>query len=153
MSSPGLPTLTIDVASRRAERRIVFAVLLLMPIAISQWTLPHALFASVAALVAAAIVGGFVALGWIGGRGRLARIVCRPDGRWLLCEANGREIEAELTAASRMSTRALWLCWNARRHRPLLLLRGDISDAEFRRLLVRLRIAPFPAKDDHEHVV
>jgi len=147
MSSPGLPTLTIDVAARRGERGIVVATLLIVPVAISQWSLPPAVLAAGGAFAFVAMVAGFAAIGWTGGGRRLARIVCQSDGRWVLCEAGGRVIEAELSSGSRISPRALWLSWNVRRHRPLLLLPGDIPDADFRRLIVRLRVAPFPATD------
>ena len=138
MSSPGLPTLTIDVAARRTERRLVVATLLIVPFAMWQSGLPSA-----GVLVTFVIACGFVALGWVGGRSRIARIVCRPDGRWSLCEASGRVIDADLSMASRASPHAVWLRWHASR-RALLLVRGDIPDNEFRRLLVRLRVAPFP---------
>lgn len=149
MSSPGSPHLPIDVAARRGERRIVIAALLTVPFAISQWDLPGAALASIGALVEAAIAYGLHTLGWLGGGSRIVRIVSRADGRWSLCDASGRVVDTDLTAASRISPHALWLRWDADR-RPLLLMRGDIPDAELRRLLVRLRVAPFRMRDEHE---
>lgn len=153
MSSPGLPTLTIDVSARRGERRIVVATLLIVPFALWQWSLPDAAVAIAGALFVVAIACGFVAAGWVVGRRRLARIVCQADGRWALYEASGRVIDAELTAATRTSSHAVWLCWTERRFAPLLLLRGDIPNDEFRRLLVRLRVAPSRTRDEHEIAV
>ncbi len=152
MSSPDLPILTIDVAARRGERLIVAATLLILPFAVVQWASASAALAGIGALVMLVIAYGFVALGWIGGPSRLVRIACRPDGRWSLCDAAGRRVDANLTAASRTSPHALWLCWDSLR-RPLLLVRGDIADDEFRQLLVRLRVAPWPTKDEHERAV
>jgi hypothetical protein len=147
MSSPGLPLLPIDVAARRGERCVTFAALLMVSLAIAHWDLPAAVRAGVAAVVVLGVAYGFAVLGWLGGQRGLARIVCRPDGRWVLCETGGRVIDAELTDASRISPGAVWLCWNVRRFRPLLLVRGDIPDTDFRRLLVRLRVAPFGGQE------
>jgi hypothetical protein len=147
MSSPGLPLLPIDVAARRGERCVALATLLMVSLAIGHWDLPGVARAGGAAVVVLAMAYGFAALGWIGGQRRLARIVCRPDGRWALCEAGGRVVDAELTDASRISPSAVWLCWNVRRFRPLLLVRGDIPDTDFRRLLVRLHVAPFGSQE------
>jgi hypothetical protein len=152
MSSPGLPTLTIDIAARRGERRIAVATLFIVPCAVAQWGLSSAALAGVGALVVVALAYGFIALGWVGGGSRLTRIVCRSDGTWSLCEASGQRVETDLTTASRISPQALWLRWDARRP-PLLLLRGDIPDNEFRQLLVRLRVAPWRTKDEHEIAV
>lgn len=151
MSSTGLPTLTIDIAERRGERRIVAATLLLVPAALLAIDLPPAAYSLVAILLVVCFMAGFAAIGWIAGSRRLSRIVCQPDGRWLLVEADGRTTQAELCPSSRISALALWLRWSGRGLRPLLLLADDIGPDAYRRLLVRLRLAPFPRKDDEPH--
>ena len=110
---------------------------------------PSSRFIVGSAAVLAATFAGFVVLGWVGGRRRLTRIACQPDGRWSLCEAGGQTRLAELAASSRISSQGVWLAWNGRRHKPLLLLKSDLPASDFRRLLVRLRVAPFP-KDESQ---
>jgi hypothetical protein len=149
MSSPGLPTLTLDVAARRGERAVVATTLLILSLAIYQWSLPAPVLVIAGAGACVATIAGFAMLGWLAGHRRLARIVCGPDGRWTLCEAGGTVTESALSNASRVSTRALWLCWTARSGKPLLLVRGDIPDVDFRRLVVRLRVAGLPVGDEH----
>jgi hypothetical protein len=151
MSSSGLPTLSIDVAARRGERIVAAALVLSVPVAI----LPAGLPLYAAAVLAVALVlllgAGFARLGWIGGRRRLTRIVCRPDGRWVLWEQGGRTLEAMLTSASRVSPHMLWLKWQPRRG-PLLLFSTDLSSTDFRRLSVRLRLAGHREKEDDADV-
>ncbi len=147
MSSTGLPTLTIDIAARRGERRIAIATLLLLPLVILAMDLPPIAAALTALSVTICLAVGFAVIGWIGDSQRLSRIVCQCDGRWLLIDANGRTHEAELSPVSRISSSALWLHWSGRRLRPLLLFAGDVAPDAYRRLLVRLRLAPFPRKD------
>jgi hypothetical protein len=153
MSSTGSPTLTVDVAARHGERRIVLATLLIAPLAVLQLELRGLVLAVVLILALTAIVGGFRAINWLGDARRLTRIVCQSDGSWLLYEAGGRVTETDLTNATRFSTHALWLCWSGRRLRPLLLLRGDLPAADFRRLRVRLRVAPFRDPEPIEDVL
>jgi hypothetical protein len=150
MSSPGSPTLTIDIAARRGERCVAAATLAMFAIALLSWNLASPRLAVAGAAFAIATLGGFLFLGWIGGGRRLTRVTCQPDGRWVLHEANGRTTAAELASASRISSRALWLCWCGRTLKPLLLLRSDLPPADFRRLLVRLRVAPFPRDEPQD---
>jgi hypothetical protein len=114
MSSPGLPTLTLDIAGRRGERAVVASTLCLLLIAILESSLPAIARGIVGACACVATIAGFAMLGWITGKRRLTRIVCQPDGRWALCEASGTVTQAALSSASRVSTRVLWLRWNAR---------------------------------------
>jgi hypothetical protein len=153
MSSPGLPTLTIDVAARRGEHRVVYASLALVSFAFWQWDLPLLILAGVAASGLIVMVAGYRALGWLNGGARLARIVCQADGGWVLYEATGRAMPARLSPQCRISPHALWLRWDARGRRPLLLLPGDVPDDDFRRLLVRLRMASLQPRDEHETVL
>lgn len=153
MSSTGLPTLTIDVADRRGERRIAVGTLAIAPLAISFCDLPAAEAVLAALVFVASLAFTFRYIGWIDGRERLARIICQSNGCWLLQEASGRTIEAELSPSSRVSARALWLRFKGRALQPTLLFAGDIGADEYRRLLVRLRLAPFPPRDEHPDVL
>jgi hypothetical protein len=141
MSSPGFPTLNLDVSARRAERLIATSILV---ITVAGLSLLQQSLASVAIVVLCAAVSvgfGFRTIGWIGGPRRLARIVCQADGHWLLCDADGRTSEAMLSGASRITPFAMWLAWTGRAGRPLLLLPGDVAASDFRRLVVRLRLS------------
>jgi hypothetical protein len=142
MSSTGFPTLAIDVTARRSERFIGVAVLLLALAAIFQLQRPLAILTFIAACALMSIAGGFLMLGWLGGGRRVARIVCQADGRWVLCDSSGRATERELSGACRVSSHAIWLQWQGGICRPLLLLPGDVSATDFRRLVVRLRLMP-----------
>jgi hypothetical protein len=148
MSSPGLPALTLDIAARRGERLVVLAVVVLAASAIFVTDAPVIVRSTLAALLAVALAAQFAAMGWLSGPRRIARIVCQQSGHWVLYQANGREIHAELSVASRISKQALWLCWSGRGWRPLLLFARDVSSHDYRRLLVRLRLAPFPHREE-----
>jgi hypothetical protein len=148
MSSTGLPTLTIDVATRRGERLIAGAILAMLPFAILAMGFTPAVSVVTGVLLLGVVALCFGAIGWVTGGRRLCRIVCRQDGQWLLVDAEGRTIEAKLSCASRVSVWALWLRWSDRALRPLLLFAGDIAPEDYRRLLVRLRLAPFPHGDE-----
>jgi hypothetical protein len=150
MSSTGLPTLTIDVTTRRGERFIAGVVLLLVITAVLQLQHPVATLALIAACALMSVAGGCMMLGWIGGDRRIARIVCQPDGRWVLCEASGRTVEHQLSGASRASNHAVWLQWQGTISRPLLLLSGDIPAADFRRLVMRLRLTRTQTRNEQD---
>jgi hypothetical protein len=141
MSSPDFPTLHLDVSARRAERALAIAVLtlaLLATLLLLQQS--FATFAIAALCGTLAMASSFRLLGWLGGERRLTRLACQPDGQWVLSDAGGRRIECELKASSRITSRALWLEWAERAGPPLLLLAGDVPPADFRRLVVRLRL-------------
>lgn len=141
MSSRGLPTLFLDVRRRRSDRAVAAVVLVLAILVSTQMPLPAAALAIVVPGAAATVGFSFVLIGWLGGRGRLARIACQPDGRWALSDMAGRTVEVELAPESRVTPFALWLEWKGRPGRPLLLLPGDVSGTDFRRLVVRLRLS------------
>lgn len=137
--------MTIDVRARRAERLFgvvallgaMAAGLLLFPTASPP---AAALFGS----AVAAVLAGLWSHGWLGGPRRLAKIAWLPDGQWQLSDACHTNAAAELRADSRVGARWLWLRWNAEsagwRPPAMLLVRGDIPAADFRRLTVRLRL-------------
>ena len=141
MSSHGLPTLFLDVCGRRADRAVAVFMLVLAIVVSIQLPLPVATLAVIVPGVALALGLGFLFIGWLGGPGRLARIACQPDGRWMLSDGAGRTVEAELAPGSRVTPFALWLEWKGRPGRPLLLLSGDVAATDFRRLVVRLRLS------------
>jgi hypothetical protein len=163
MSSPGSPTLDIDVRPRRAESCVAGASILLT--AIAPWLLPATGAVTPAALVmtgAASLAGavltwvGFRAAGWLGGSRRVVRVSWQADGQWKLTDgrekARGMGLENELSAELRPDTRVgtgwVWLRWNAEGVRSMLLIQGDVSNAELRRLCLRLRLErpkPLPA--------
>lgn len=147
MSSSGLPTLSIDVAARRGERVVTATLLLGVLVAVMAAGLP--LFSAAVLILLIGI--GFTALGWIGGSRRLTRVVCQPDGRWMLYDQGGRTLDATLTSASRVSSHVLWLKWQPRRG-PLLLFSTDLPPTDFRRLVVRLRLARHEG-GEHDAVV
>lgn len=140
MSSPGSPTINLDVRARRAERVIVGSALAatLFGLSFSNESIVSVAFA--AACLLTSVLGLFYTVGWLGGPRRLTRIVWRAEGGWLLCDASGMTHECELSGASRATPYATWLCWVGHRTRPLLLVSGDVPDADFRRLVVRLRL-------------
>jgi hypothetical protein len=152
MSSPDFPTLHLDVSARRAERALAVAVLTLA--ALATFLLFQQSFATIAtaALCGTLAIGfAFRLLGWLGGPRRLTRVVCQPDGQWVLSDTSGRRIECELKPSSRITTRALWLEWTGRLGPPLLLMAGDLPAADFRRLVMRLRLGRLgPEGANHE---
>jgi hypothetical protein len=145
MSSPGSPTLIIDVGARQTER--VIAIGLLVAIASVALLLSHS-SVQLSILIAggAVVAAGFRRAGWFGGPRRLTRIVCHPDGHWLLCDRDGRTADASLMRSSRITPAGLWLQWtdSASSVRSLLLLPWDMPEAQFRRLTVRLRFRDRP---------
>jgi hypothetical protein len=157
MSSHGSPTLVLELRRARSQRAVALSFLILVGLA------PFLAFRSInpflvipadlAVLAVLAIT--FRMAGWLGGPGSLSRVVWRSDGIWRLIEAGGAEAEGRLLPTSRMSPVAIWLQWAPEpatptdvrpryrawgRSRTLLLLPRDLPDADFRRLLVRLRL-------------
>ena len=102
--------------------------------------------ASIAIALAAAAMAlvGFRNAGWIGRRRRIQRIVWQADGRWCLIEGAGQQVEAVLRGDSRVAAAHAWLHWDVqppqRGSRTVLLVPGDVSEPDLRRLAVRLRI-------------
>lgn len=168
MSSQGLPTLELDVRSRRAE---TFVAVLVTALAVAAPWLSMGLstglsmgppagslssFAFAFSGVAAVVVPvGFWRAGWIGRQRQIIRIVWQADGRWFLTHAHGRTAEAVLRADTRISTRAIWLRWDIQLDRPaprastsqvtvtrgsMLLATADVPEPDLRRLFVRLRL-------------
>lgn len=140
MSSPGSPTIDLDVRARRAELAVVaFAIAcVLFGLSFSNESIFNIVVA--AACLLTSVLGLFYTVGWLGGSRRLTRIVWRTEGHWLLCDAGGTTRECALSGASRVTPYVAWLCWKGRRTRPLLLVSGDVPDGDFRRLVVRLRM-------------
>jgi hypothetical protein len=96
-------------------------------------------------VIAAAVVGlGLRWQGWLGGADRLTAVSWLSDGTWLLTSATRQNIPATLSADSRIGSHWLWLRWHTPGaqpcHRSMLLLKGDVLPAEFRRLSARLRL-------------
>jgi hypothetical protein len=80
--------------------------------------------------------------GWLGGGGRIRHLTWLSEGGWLLRDAAGRRWSGSLRGQTRVAGGWVWLSWRLdnRRARSLLLVPGDISSEELRRLVVRLRI-------------
>ena len=129
--------LTIDVRSRRSERRL--GVLALGGVALSTSMLSLPLIVAVAAC--AVVVLGLWSQGWLGGADRLTGVSWLSDGSWMLTRADRKNIPATLSAATRVGNGWLWLRWHtARGQRSMLILKGDVLPAELRRLNARLRL-------------
>ena len=153
MSSPGLPTLELDVRSRRAEPCAARLALLLAagaPLFIGQdW---EHLALAVMATVACAI--GFRRAGWLGGAHRIERVVWLAEGRWRLTDAAGQECDAVLGPSSRVAAGMMWLSWT--RHpaaaeggtRSMWLTSRDVPQQQLRRLGVQLRLAGYNSRAD-----
>ncbi|GFE80795.1 hypothetical protein GCM10011487_27950 [Steroidobacter agaridevorans] len=146
MSLPdsAIPTLTLDVRSRRSERRL--GALALLGVAAAAMLLPiPPLAAALFFVIAASLVGfGLWWQGWLGGTDRLTAVSWLSDGSWRLASATRQNIPATLSASSRIGSRWLWLRWHIPgahpRHRSMLILKGDVLPAELRRLNARLRL-------------
>ncbi len=150
MSSPGCPTLVLDLRSRRFDRRLV---LTLAAIASCAPALLVHLCGVAVALGAALLIFGTCVLaliraGWVGPRS-LIRAAWQPEGHWILTEPSGRSVTAALQPSARMSPFAVWLRWTVVEEETtpacgaspvVLLTRWDLPAHDFRRLLVRLRI-------------
>jgi hypothetical protein len=163
MSLQGSPTLVLDVGNRRAEKRVAAVCALLAAAAafISLNTVPAnvPMVASIPIALAAAAVAlaGFRNAGWIDRRRRIQRIVWQADGRWCLIGAGpgpgpgpgpGQgQAEGILHGSSRVGARYAWLRWDVQSPqfgpgavRRVLLVAGDVSEPDLRRLVMRLRI-------------
>ncbi len=154
MSSQGLPSLVFDLQSRRAQKRCaILAIILTAAVPVLLTGIPGIpLTLSISVLATLVVAAGFRHAGWLNGPSALVGITWRADALWILTDARGRNYEAVLSPASRMSPHAIWLRWTIQqpadsfamrtwfRSRTLLLARGDLPDADFRRLLVRLRL-------------
>jgi hypothetical protein len=110
--------------------------------------LPWQVLPLVSLLAATVTAGGFWKAGWLGGRLRLRRIAWQVDGGWLLTDFSGATRQAELRGDSRLGAGCAWLRWDVQRGAgwlwartcTLLLVPGDVSAPDLRRLRVRLRI-------------
>ena len=139
-------TLAVDVRGRRTERFLGGVALLAVAIA---WLLQSALTPSQASFLfiaaAAFTLLGLWSQGWLGGERRLVRVCWLADGRWLLADGRDSRQAAQLLPDSRIGNRWLWLRWQTEsderpRRRSMLLLAGDVSPSDLRRLIVRLRL-------------
>jgi hypothetical protein len=156
MSSHGSPTLVLELRQARTQGVVALSLLIFISLAplLVLGTVNPFLVLPVHLAVVAVLAITFRMAGWLGGAGSLSRVIWRSDGVWRLIEAGGGEFEGRLRATSRMSPVAIWLQWAPlpasptdrpgfrpwRRTRTLLLLPRDLPDADFRRLLVRLRL-------------
>lgn len=141
MSLPDSATLTFDVRGRRSERRL--GVLALLAVAAATWLLPLPLLSAVLffAIATAVVVLGLWGQGWLGGADRLTAVSWLSDGSWLLTSTNRKNVPASLSAASRIGSDWLWLRWHTGLgRRSMLILKGDVLPAEFRRCSARLRL-------------
>lgn len=151
MSLPSFATptlLTIDVRSRRSERRL--GVLAFGGVAMATWllSLPPASAAFFFVTASAVVMAGLWWQGWLGGPARLTTVSWLSDGSWVLSRADRKNIPALLSAETRIGNGWVWLRWhNVRdvggvrpRHRSMLILKGDVLPAELRRLSARLRL-------------
>jgi hypothetical protein len=153
MSSPGLPTLDLEVASRRTEKRV--ALLAICLAAAAPWLMDPGWEMLLPGMGASGLCWlGFQRAGWLDGKRRIGRVSWRTEGHWLLTDAQGREFEATLRPDTRVAAGLVWLRWNAvdargrhalrilrGRARSMLLTSGDIPQPQLRRLCVRLRLA------------
>lgn len=141
MSSRNSPTLTLDVRTRRAERRAAWLALVAAACAVALLGAVPAWTQLLAAGGVAAIAWGTWRAGWIGSRHRIAAVCWHADGRWLLADRQNA-FPGELSADTRVLPGAVWLCWKtgAGRRRSMLLAFGDLPAGQLRALAVRLRI-------------
>jgi hypothetical protein len=142
----------LEVAQRRVDRYVAAACVLLTawaaPAIAMAARLPWQVLPLVSVLAAAVTAGGFWKAGWLGWRPRLRRIAWQVDGGWLLTDFSGATRHAELRGDSRLGAGCAWLRWDMQpgagsvwaRTCTLLLVPGDVSAPDLRRLQVRLRI-------------
>ena len=141
LADSATPPLTLDVRSRRSERRLGVLAVLGVAAAAMLLPLPPLAAALFFAIAVALIVRGLWRQGWLGGADRLTAVSWLSDGRWQLASATRKNIPATLSADSRVGSRWLWLRWHTQGgRRSMLVLKGDVLPAEFRRLGVRLRL-------------
>ncbi|HVF15746.1 MAG TPA: hypothetical protein VNA21_02515, partial [Steroidobacteraceae bacterium] len=87
MSSPDFPTLHLDLSARRAERGLATAILTLAVLVTFLLFQQSLAVIAIAALCSTLVIGlAFRQLGWLGGARRLTRVVCQPDGQWVLSD-------------------------------------------------------------------
>jgi hypothetical protein len=140
MSSRDSPPLSLEVRKRGAERWCAATLVALTVLAVVQTSMQAPLTGVSLTLVGGAVLGyGMWRAQWFGSR-RLVRIAWLPDGRWQLVDASGVVVEASLRGDSRVGSHYAWLRWDADIVRSMLLFRGDLTEADLRRLIVRLRI-------------
>jgi hypothetical protein len=176
MLSRGLPTLDLDVRSRRIESLAAWLTLALGAVAPLLLQVDLWMRAVLIVLSASVIAIGFRQAGWWGPY-RLLRIVWLSDGRWMLSRRDGPPVEVRLLPDSRRAPACVWLRWqreqspvsfgSASRHArsgfglpsryAMLLGNGDLPAAEWRRLRMRLAIAAAdprpPALDGSDEVL
>ena len=146
MSSPSLPTLTVDARSRRLEPRVALLALGLGAVAPVLLTGLDFAATGVASIAAILLLGtGLRHAGWLPSRRRLAAFVWHADGRWLLTDVCNTTFEGRLCADARLTERCVWLRWRVESQRlasarTMLLARGDVAESELRRLIARLGI-------------
>jgi hypothetical protein len=157
MSLQGSPTLTLEIGSRRTEKRVAAGCVLLAAAAAAFATATMtgkpagnvSMLASIAIAVVAAVtaLAGFRNAGWIGRSHGISRIVWQADGRWRLIDGAQQQVEAILRGDSRVGRGYAWLRWEVEpprvgwgRLRTVLLAPGDVSEPDLRRLSIRLRI-------------
>lgn len=144
LPSSATPTLTIDVRSRRSERRLGVLAFGGVAAATHLLSLQPVSAALLFVTASAVVMLGLRSQGWLGGAGRLTTVSWLSDGSWVLTRADRKNIPATLSADSRVGTDWLWLRWHTRGGRPchcsMLILKGDVLPADFRRLGVRLRL-------------
>ncbi|HEY6644883.1 hypothetical protein [Povalibacter sp.] len=157
MSSHGSPTLVLELRRWPSEQVLTLGLLLAVGLAAAllfRSMNPLVLFLA-CAISLAGLAGAFRSAGWLGGAYSVTRVTWRADGVWRLTFAGGTELEGLLLPESRMSPAAIWLRWSLEspaptdagrrdrrcpRTRTLLVVPRDLSRADFRRLLVRLRL-------------
>lgn len=146
MSSPSLPTLTVDARSRRLEPGVALLALGLGAVAPALLTGLGFAATVVASIASILLIGaGLRHAGWLPSRRRLAAFVWHADGRWLLTDVCNTTFEGRLCADARVTERWVWLRWRVESQRvtsarTMLLARGDVAESELRRLIVRLGI-------------
>jgi hypothetical protein len=154
MSSPGSPSLELDVRSRRLEKRV--AVLGLCCATTAPWLMSQGWHA---VLLAAAALGscwvGFRHAGWWEGERRISRVSWSAEGSWLLTDSLGRHYSGALRPETRITSGLVWLRWDTRAQdagairagkqgiHSMLLTSGDIPPSQLRRLCVRLRLSRY----------
>jgi hypothetical protein len=141
MSSRDSPPLNLNVGKRRAEGWC--ATLLIALAVLTVALLTQGAYAAAGLWLALAGAGplayGMRRATWFGPR-RLVRIAWLADGRWELAEGTSAPFEATLRADTRVGSHYVWLRWDTDIVRSMLLFHGDLTEADLRRLIVRLRI-------------
>jgi toxin CptA len=142
MSSRNSPTLTLEVNGRRTETRAAWLVLASAVCSVALLGgLPFWMRALAGATVGAIGLGLWRA-GWIGSKYRIIAARWAADGRWVLTDRHRSAIPAELSGATRLAGRVVWLHWKIApgRRRSMLLARGDMPAGQLRALRARLGI-------------